>query len=163
MNQNPSPDLVALLAPEPQSVSAIAKRAGRTETCCTGKRLSALAREGRCYWHPRPGGSSAYATTAPPAVTAANHIEALAARFMRQAAIQTTRRRLAIKRMFPDLLRYRRAAKTGPNADFYLVMLWPDGDEPKVEIVPAADVDTHGELIPDSEVRAELAKHKPDA
>jgi len=77
----------------------------------------------------------------------------------RRMIVETARRSMAMQRQFPDVVcRWRRMAKTGPNADLVVVFLWREGQEPTTEIWPLARLERLAAQIPNAEVRAELER-----
>jgi len=87
----------------------------------------------------------------------AQPIEVLAERH-RQTMFETTRKRLALRRAFPGkLVRYRRAAVTGPNAEYVLVFL-ADGQGATIEHWPLARFEQLAAGVSDAEVLAEYAR-----
>ena len=74
-----------------------------------------------------------------------------------------------MKRQFPDVVcRWRRLAKSGPNAELVVVMLWRTGEEPTTELWPLSRLDRLAAEIPDAEVLTELEQRgkrflNPDA
>lgn len=71
--------------------------------------------------------------------------------------LETTRRRIAIKRYFYGaLVRFRRCASVGPNANFYSVFLKVPGQNPVIQTIDAASLQDLVDAVTDDEVYVEL-------
>lgn len=81
--------------------------------------------------------------------------EQLAEKYRAQL-FETARKKIALAKRFPaGVVRYRRAAKTGPNREFALVWWLPrEHGRPKVEIMAWSDLERIASEVPDSTVEA---------
>lgn len=88
------------------------------------------------------------------------HIEEIAADYAEQHWT-TTRRSIALSRKFPGaFVRYRRAAKDGPNSVFAVLFIFKPGDtKGRSEIWPFASIERLGEQVTDAEVAEWLTRY----
>lgn len=78
----------------------------------------------------------------------------------RMQMIETARRRLALRRHFPGaVVRWKRAARKGPNADLALVCVIRPGQAPTAEVWPYSRIEALAAQVSDAEVWAELQGH----
>jgi hypothetical protein len=81
-----------------------------------------------------------------------------------QQVVEAARRSIAMRRQFPGVIcRWKRAARTGPNADLALIVTWREGQPRKTQIWPYARIERLASEISDEEVFAELERrlHSP--
>lgn len=74
----------------------------------------------------------------------------------RSQLFETARKRIALTKKYPaGVVRYRRAARTGPNREFALVWFLPRGEgKTRVEIMAWSDLERIASEVPDSTVEA---------
>ena len=83
----------------------------------------------------------------------------LAADF-RMQVLETARRRLALRRHFSGaVVRWRRAARKGPNAAWALLCVIRPGQAPTAEVWPYSRIEGLATQVSDAEVWAELQGH----
>jgi len=74
----------------------------------------------------------------------------------RRNLFEITRKRIALAKKYPPgVVRYKRAAKTGPNREWAVVWFLPRGEgKPTVEVLAWSDLERIAAQIPDSIVEA---------
>ena len=78
----------------------------------------------------------------------------------RSGLIETTRRSIAMRRHFHGAkVRWRRAARTGPNAAFALLCVIRPGQAPAVEVWPYQRIDELASSVTDDEVNSDLLRN----
>lgn len=76
--------------------------------------------------------------------------------------IETTRKVIAVRERFDHyggLVRFRRAAPTGPNRDTALIFILVPGREPDVLVVPYAQIEDWARGITDQQVFEHMLAH----
>lgn len=71
--------------------------------------------------------------------------------------VENTRKRLALRKRFPGLyVRYKRAAYSGPNSEFAVLVTKVPGQPPETNWCPYARLEELAEAITNEEVYAEM-------
>jgi hypothetical protein len=75
--------------------------------------------------------------------------------------VETTRKKIALERMYPgfDIIRFKRAAVTGPNSVYAVLFLKAIGERPVISAIPYARIERAAEAVPDEEVFEKFDRH----